>query len=142
MNGVRTPAYLKLKYTYPLLLVIIVMCANFGIGRAAMGVIYVVPLGDKIMHMIFNFFLVLVFLEPVSRKVSEIDLIHRTAIRRVGLILLFVTLEEASQYYLPNRSLDSLDLIFNWMGIGLGSVFWKFRMLHIQRLRADFSSAG
>lgn len=76
-----------------------------------------VPLGDKVSH--FLLFGILTLLCNCSWPQKHLQLCKQRIPIGTLLIVIFVTLEECSQYFLPNRTFDLYDYAASLLGIAL-----------------------
>jgi polysaccharide biosynthesis protein VpsQ len=101
-----------------LLLILIVVISNLGLGFIYFPFIYKVPGLDKVGH----FFLmgVLSFLVNYLLKAKKIELLSQEFLYGSLVVFLIVFLEELSQLFLIYRAFSMVDLIFDIGGIFLG----------------------
>jgi VanZ family protein len=109
MNNIRVTVL------YVLLILIIIMLANFGMLSPIAHVLHKIPYGDKIMH----FLLIggLAFMVNFSLKCAMWRIGSWSILKGSVIVAVIITLEEMSQYFLPNRSFDLIDLAANYAGI-------------------------
>lgn len=109
MNNIRVTVL------YVLLILIIIMLANFGMLSPIAHVLHKIPYGDKIMH----FLLIggLAFMVNFSLKCAMWRIGAWSILKGSVIVAVIITLEEISQYFLPNRSFDLIDLAANYAGI-------------------------
>ena len=99
-----------------------------------------IPFGDKIMHFLLVGTLAVVLnLYFCHRKVT----ISNKKILLGSLItLIFITLEECSQYYIPNRNFELMDMCCNYAGIfGMTHFFDKIKSLRLLSIDALMSQS-
>lgn len=120
---------------YALLLIVIVVLAGTGNLGGILGAIHRVPLGDKIAHFM------LVGLLAYAVNISTPGRVFRykmfpygrlTVSQGTVWVLVVVTLEEISQYWLPSRNFDLGDLLADVLGIA----FFNWLALK-QRVKTD-----
>ena len=101
-----------------LVLILIVVIANLGLGSTYFPFIYSIPGLDKIGH----FFLmgVLSFLINLLLKAKKIRLSSLDFLLGSLVVFLVVTFEEISQLFFIYRAFSWLDLVFDLGGIFLG----------------------
>jgi len=101
-----------------IVLFLIVVIANLGLGSTYFPFIYSIPGLDKIGH----FFLmgVLSFLINILLKAKKVRLLSLDFLLGSLVVLLVVTLEELSQIFLVYRAFSWLDLVFDLGGVVLG----------------------
>lgn len=87
-----------------------------------------IPYGDKISHIGFYGFLALAFNHAL--KLQPIRVLNQSALLGSTLIILLSSGEELSQYFIPSRTVDGLDLICSYIGIWLAELL----ILHYERL--------
>ena len=80
-----------------------------------------IPFGDKIAH--FLLIGTLTLLVNLSNKNRRLQLGSRKFLVGSLVIFVLITLEELSQVFFPNRSLDWLDLTANYLGIFVFGLF-------------------
>ncbi len=94
--------------------------ANIGRDNALFKLVRATPYGDKIGHILLAGILTLIanyFLKNRVWRVARVPLPVGSLI-----VVAILALEEASQYYLPTRSLDIIDALANLAGIALFSI--------------------
>ncbi len=101
-----------------LVLILIVVIANLGLGSTYFPFIYSIPGLDKIGH----FFLmgVLSFLVNFLLKAKKVQILSFSFLLGSLVVILVVALEELSQLFLIYRAFSWLDLVFDLGGIFLG----------------------
>ena len=101
-----------------IVLILIVVIANLGLGSTYFPFIYSIPGLDKIGH----FFLmgVLSFLINFLLKAKKIQLLSLDFLLGSVVVFLVVTMEELSQLFLVYRAFSWLDLGFDLGGVVLG----------------------
>ena len=100
---------------FVLILILIVIAADLGLGPAIFPLIYLLPWGDKAGHFILMGLLSLLInsvLSAAKVRVFSFNLLKGTII-----ILAIVTLEELSQLLLIYRRFSFVDLLFDYLGI-------------------------
>ncbi len=105
----------RITTLFAILLTILVILANFGLGSLLFGFLDYVPGEDKTAHFIL-FGMMSYFLNTALyfEKLS----IHPVSIMKGSFILIvIVTLEEMSQYFIPSRTFSWLDLSASYLGI-------------------------
>jgi VanZ family protein len=98
-----------------LLILTIITLANFGMLSPVAHILHKIPYGDKIMH----FLLIggLAFMVNFSLKCAMWHIGGWSILKGSMIVAILITLEEISQYFLPNRSFDLIDLTANYAGI-------------------------
>lgn len=94
--------------------------ANIGRDNILFKTVRATPYGDKIGHILLAGFLTLVvnfFLRNRAFRIWKLILPWGSLI-----VLAIAFIEEASQYFLPTRSLDPVDALANLLGIALFSI--------------------
>lgn len=101
-----------------IILILIVIIANLGLGSEYFPFIYNVPGLDKVGH----FFLMgtLSFLVNFILKAKKINILSLDILIGSLVVIVVVTLEELSQLFLIYRAFSWLDLLFDLGGIFLG----------------------
>ena len=100
---------------------LVVLAADLGLVQSLLPFVYVVAGGDKIGHLVLMG--MLSFLVNLAFRAQRLQLAGVKPLKGTLLVLLVVTLEEASQSLLPHRSCSLVDLAFDAAGVvGLGLV--------------------
>ena len=100
-----------------------------GIMPELYHLIYSNPGGDKIAHIIFMG--VLSYLVNLIIFPRTVDVYQKTFLLGTFLMVVFVTVEEFSQIFIPGRYFDLLDLALSYIGIGLSA--WLFDRFKVRR---------
>lgn len=118
-----------------LVLVLIVVIANLGLGSKYFPFIYNNPGLDKVGH----FFLigVLSFLINLLLKSKKIQLISLDFLIGSLVVFLVVALEELSQLFLTYRAFSWLDLVFDLGGIFLGGRLAAWLIKNVSKKNAS-----
>ena len=101
-----------------LVLSLIVLIANLGLGIEYFPFIYTIPGLDKIGHFILMG--ILSFLVNLLFKAEKIQLLSKEFLIGSLVVILVVSLEEISQLFLIYRAFNWVDLAFDLGGIFLG----------------------
>jgi VanZ family protein len=101
-----------------LLLILIVLIANLGLGPVYFPFVYDFPGLDKIGH--FLLMGTLSFLVNTTLGAKKIRILSANLLLGNLLVILVVVLEEISQIFLVHRAFSLLDLAFDMGGIILG----------------------
>ncbi len=98
-----------------MLLILVVIVANLGLGSSFFPFIYKISGGDKLGH----FFLMGIFSFLVNYVLNtrKIQLFSINFLLGSFIVLSIVTIEEFSQIFIKNRAFSILDLIFDYTGI-------------------------
>ncbi|MCV6637545.1 VanZ family protein [Candidatus Albibeggiatoa sp. nov. NOAA] len=106
---------IRITVLYGLLILTIIMLANFGMLSPISSQLHKIPYSDKIIH----FLLIggLAFMVNYSLKCSAWQLGGWPILKGSVFVAIFITLEEFSQYFQVNRSFDLIDLAANYAGI-------------------------
>ena len=109
---------------FTILIIVIIVLADMG-SLGFLGGLYNFPYGDKAGHFILFGILSFLIVLAVLRSRRHPDPIRATVV--VTLVLtLFITVEEISQIFFPNRTFSLLDLSFSLAGTFLGAwLAWK-----------------
>ena len=108
------------------LLAYIVWSAATASRSKLFEIINSVPLGDKLSHFLLVGLLTL--LVNLSLRNRRITIASRDWLLGSLVVLVVVTLEELSQHFIPNRELDPLDLLANYLGVLVFGQFAKLLM--------------
>lgn len=98
----------------------VIYLANTGGQSVFFELIRGIPYGDKVGH--FCLFGVLTFIATVGLKFKTFGLASFRIYYGAALVLLFVIFEELSQAFIPARTLDSMDLLADFFGIGFATL--------------------
>ena len=111
--------------TVPFIIFIIwiLYLANTGQNSIFFDFFAGIPHGDKLGH--FCLFGFLTLGANFTLKLKKISFISFNAYVGAVLVLLFVLVEELSQYYIPNRTLEAGDILANTAGIIVFSLITK-----------------
>ncbi len=71
--------------------------------------------GDKISH--FLLLGTMAFLLNLALGLKDFKLFRRTWLLGSGILFFVIFLEECSQYFIPNRNFDLMDMLCNTLGI-------------------------
>ena len=114
---------------FAIFLIVIIYAANRGIRHPGHVLVEALPFGDKFGHAGLWAAMTLVANLAVRRWLT-VPGWPRQAVRvpvASAALAVFVTLEEASQFFIESRTLDAFDLVANYVGITVGSMtFWAF----------------
>jgi VanZ family protein len=104
-----------LTAVFIVLLILIIIIANLGLGPSFFPFIYLIPGADKIGH----FFLmgILSYLINSLLKSRVLRLLSKEFLVGSLIVLVVVTIEELSQLFLENRAFSVIDLLFDYAGI-------------------------
>jgi len=104
----------------------IMYAANTGRELLFFQLLEYIPMGDKLAHVVLigtlAFLLNLLF-GGKTFAVRGIQILLGSCI-----VFGFITIEEFTQMYIPNRNFDWIDLMANYLGIGMASISTKFQM--------------
>lgn len=93
----------------------IIYLANTGQNSLFFQFVASIPYGDKLGH--FCLFGLLTLAANFTFKLKSFQILSMKIYLGSILVLTFVVIEELSQYYIPNRTLDALDLMADVFGI-------------------------
>lgn len=93
----------------------VIYLANIGQNSIFFQLIASIPYGDKIGH--FCLFGLLTLATNLALKYKSIAVSSVEIFLGTILVLSFVVIEEFSQYFIPNRSFDLIDLSADFIGI-------------------------
>lgn len=91
-------------------------------GISLLSFIHDIPFGDKFVH--FGILLTFTFLLNESLKGITFHFKARHFLTGSLIILIFFTVEEFSQLFIPHRNFELMDLICNYAGIAAGSYLY------------------
>ncbi len=104
---------------FALFIAFTIYAANTGIDHPGLILVRVLPFGDKLGHFgLWGLLTFIVNLAVPNRRVHLAGL--AVPVGTLGLLAI-VGIEEASQYWLDNRTLDAADLAANIVGIVAGT---------------------
>lgn len=100
---------------FVMFIVWVIFLANTGQSSILFSVAANIPYGDKVGH----FFLIgtLTFLVTMSLKLKTISVGGFRPYLGAVIISIAVFIEELSQYFIPNRTLDMTDLFADFLGV-------------------------
>ena len=107
----------------------IIYLANTGQRSVFFNLVASIPFGDKLGHFCLFGLLTLGFNFVFKLKSFNLVFFNLASLKvYVGssVVLLFAVLEELSQYFIPNRTLDATDLLADVVGILLFNLITKF----------------
>jgi hypothetical protein len=121
----RMQSFLKwLAILFSLFILAVIFAADRGLLGPLRG-LYDFPHGDKAGHFLLygllSFLLILYILARPRPNPGQIVLIT------AGLLMILIALEELSQFVIPTRTMDFVDLMFSFAGVGVFS-FLAYRM--------------
>ena len=102
----------------------IIYLANTGQNSIFFKFVASIPYGDKLGH--FCLFGLLTLGINFAFKLKLFTLISLNIYVGSTVVFIFVVLEELSQYFIPNRTLDATDLLADFVGIITFSLVTKF----------------
>ncbi|MGB2963556.1 MAG: VanZ family protein [Anaerolineales bacterium] len=110
------------------LLILIVIVANLGLGPSFFPFIYQIPGGDKLGH----FFLmgILSFLVNIILKTKKIRIFSINFLLGILIVMAIVTIEELSQIFLDYRVFSIIDLVTDYFGIVLFGYLADYSLNH------------
>ena len=100
---------------FVLILILIVIIANLGLGPLLFPFVYYIPWGDKLGHLILMG--ILSFLVNLAMGASKVRILSKDILTGSLLVLVVVTLEEFTQLFLKFRGFSIVDLLFDYAGI-------------------------
>jgi len=101
----------------------LIHAANTGRALFFFEVLDCIPMGDKLVHLVFMG--TLAFLLNLMLGGRTLTLIGVPILLGSFIAIGFVTIEEFSQMYIPTRKFDWIDLMANYVGVAWASI--KFR---------------
>ena len=112
---------------FALFLVAVIYAANQGIRHPGHLLVEALPYGDKFGHAGLWGAMTVIGNLAVRRWVHlSVGPARRLPVPLVSLVLcVIVSMEEASQFFFANRTLDAVDLLANFVGITLGSLIFR-----------------
>ena len=102
----------------------IIFLADTADYNFAFRVVGHIPYGDKICHALL--YGMMAFLLNYGLGFRKLNLMAITPYMGSIIVLIFATLEECSQYYIPSRTFDLWDLGADFVGVVLFSI-WKIK---------------
>lgn len=110
-------AYLTFSILYFAFLAMIVVLANYGVASWVFKAAKLVPMGDKICHMILMG--IFSYLVNSTINCTRINIVGGRILLGSAAVGLIVLLEELSQVFVKSRKFEVLDLLFDFIGIWL-----------------------
>jgi len=101
--------------------------ANTGQNSLFFNFVASIPYGDKLGH--FCLFGLLTLAANFTFKLKSFQLMSFEVYLGSLLVLTFVVIEELSQFYIPNRTMDVLDFAADFIGI----VFFNISTTYIRK---------
>lgn len=123
--------------SFVLILILIVIVANLGLGTLLFPFVYYIPWGDKLGHLILMG--ILSFLVNLAMGASKVRILSKYFLKGSLFVLVVVTLEEFTQLFLKFRGFSMIDLIFDYAGI---IAFGKLAEVVVRRRRQSTSIDG
>ncbi|PKI16019.1 VanZ family protein [Colwellia sp. 12G3] len=93
----------------------VIYLANTGQSSVFFQFVARIPYGDKLGH--FCLFGLLTLATNVAFKFKSFKLYSKELFLGTALVFIFVVIEECSQYFIPNRTFDLMDLSADFIGI-------------------------
>lgn len=118
-------------YIFIVLLILIVIAANMGLGPSFFSFVYLLPGGDKAGHFILMG--LLSFLINSVMRASRVQVFSFDLLKGSLIVMAIVTIEELSQIFLQYRGFSIFDLFFDYTGIIVFGQFAAFifdRQIH------------
>ncbi len=81
-----------------------------------------IPFGDKLMHALL--LCGVTYSVNILLNSKKISVLGKSVLLGSLGVFVFCTVEEFSQYFVPTRTFDLIDLFANYVGIFLGSYFY------------------
>ncbi len=124
MQSIQTRWLIPLSFF--LFISYIIFLADTADYNFAFHVVGQVPYGDKICHALLYGVMAFLLNDGLEfRKFSHLGVMAITPYIGSIIVLIFATLEECSQYYIPSRTFDLWDLGADFVGVVLFSVWRK-----------------
>lgn len=116
--------YKLILFIFVSFIVWILFLANTGQSSLFFDLVKILPYGDKIGH--FCLFGLLTLIANLAFKFKVVNLGKQPIYIGTLLVIIFVTLEELSQHFIPSRTLDIQDLLADSLGISIFTLisFW------------------
>lgn len=105
----------------------VIYLANTGQNSLFFKLVASIPYGDKLGH--FCLFGLLTLATNFAFKLRSFNLSSIPIFLGTILVFLFVIIEEFSQYFIPNRTFDLIDLSADFIGI----VFFNFVTIYLSK---------
>jgi VanZ family protein len=115
-------------------LIWVIYLANTGKSSIFFQLIASIPYGDKLGH--FSLFGLLTLVTNFAFKLKSYKVYSMELYFGTVLVAIFVTIEECSQYFIPNRTFDLFDLLADFIGI----VFFNFITIYLRKYRGKHAS--
>jgi VanZ family protein len=113
----------------------VIYLANTGGHSVFFDLVRAIPYGDKVGH--FCLFGALTFIATVGLKFKTFRFLKLNIYYGAAFVLLFVIVEELSQGVIPSRTLDAMDLLADFIGIGCAALLaYTINRLRIKQLCA------
>jgi len=112
----------------------IIYLANTGQNSLFFNFVASIPYGDKLGH--FCLFGLLTLAANFTFKLKSFQLMSFEVYLGSLLVLTFVVIEELSQFYIPNRTMDVLDFAADFIGIVFFNISTNYIRKHLD-IRQD-----
>jgi len=114
-----------LTILYILLLLAIIVLVDNGNYNYLFKIVYQIPYGDKVGHLLLIGLLSLVV--NLSLRTRQIKLLGRLVLQGSLIVFLIITFEEFTQLFIPTRTFDLGDLGCDYLGIlAGGQLAWYY----------------
>ncbi len=108
-------------YLFIAFVIYIILTASLGLYNPFFKYVKEIPYGDKVMHVfLLGMF---TYCTNILIKFHSFKLSNRILLTGSLIIFVLATLEEISQYWIPTRTFDLMDLAGNYIGISLATFF-------------------
>jgi len=113
------------------IILFVLVLAVTGILPILWRLIYGTPGGDKVAHVVFMG--TLAYLVNLITFPRRVKLMRKTILLGTVMVIVFVTVEEFSQLFIPGRNFDLFDLAFSYLGIAIS--VWLFNYIKKARIK-------
>ena len=110
---------------FAILLIILVTLANLGLGSSFYTLINFIPGGDKTGHFLLFGFMSYFLNSALNGKM--INFYSIKVLKGSLILMLVITIEELSQYFIPSRTFSWLDLTASYLGVYIFGVLSTYR---------------
>ncbi len=126
--NIKHSIYASITILFSCFIIWIIYMANAGQNNAIFEIVKATPYGDKIGHLLLFGLLTLVLNFGLKFRMC----IKGKYLLGTIVVLMFVIVEESSQYWIPTRTFDGIDLIADFIGI----LLFDFISRRLNKLRS------
>ncbi|ALG68974.1 VanZ family protein [Beggiatoa leptomitoformis] len=125
----------RIAILYSLFIICLIIVADQGHYNYVLKQVHAIPYGDKVGHFILMG--LLAFVINMGLNCAQFSWKNIKLLKGSVFVVTFVTLEEISQYFFPNRHFDMGDLFSDYLGIflfGQLALWLSYRQKHNEKI--------